>query len=190
MSESALRSAFVQPVFTSPAPLRTSARCSSDAPRPAKTTRRAALQGLCAAALLPFLPVHAEQRALGTALIGLVRVRDGIAELEAGSGGGDVLRIVKLLLRGSDVRGDAADAARWLDDDTAAARVTDGARDAREMLDLAVAYYDPRGRPSVEQLRFAAQALAAAREALDEALKPFGESEVSAAREALSAPAF
>eukprot|EP00171_Calliarthron_tuberculosum_P001709 IDg1709t1 len=88
------------------------------------------------------------------------------------------------------MRSDAAAAARWLDDQGAAARVTDGARDARELLDLAVGYYDPLGKPSIEQVRFAAQALTAAREKLDGALAPFGNDAIDAARVALSAAPF
>lgn len=168
-------------------------RCDSTVARCAmgRRTRRSVLSGVGAALVAAAVggQVKAE-RSLGSALVGIVRVRDGVAELEEGRGSGDVLRVVKLLIRGTDLKADAADAARWLDDEAKAGGVVDSAKEAREMLDLAVGYFDSRGRPSTSQLKFAGQALTAAREALDSALAAFDPVQVKSAREALSAPAF
>ncbi len=146
--------------------------------------------GAAIATLLGPHTVSAREKAAVTALAGIVRVRDGVAELEAGTGGDDVPRAVRLLVRGSDLRNDSETAARSLNDSERSQVVIARAQEAREMLDLATQYYEVRGKKGMapSQARFAAEALGKARVALNDALAVFDENDVREAQELLAGP--
>lgn len=149
--------------------------------------------------LLPLLlPAKAQARKspkepLSVSLQPLVRVRDALSELgesvDAGTNG-DVRRLVRVLLAGSDLPRAARDAGLWLEPDRAS-KVEVATREAFEYLNQIIAYFDPvanRERPKSEMLAFCRQAIAAAAGQLDSALAFFEPSAVVAAREALAGP--
>lgn len=177
-------------VYAPPAPTRATLNPACCA---AKVSRRQILLSATGAAIATLLApraVSAGDKAAVTALAGLVRVRDGLAELEAGTGGGDVARAVRLLVRGSDLRADSEAAARSLRNTERSQVVLSRAQEAREMLDLATQYYDSLGKRGMNpaQTRFAAEALEKARVALNDALDVFDTDDVREAQNLLAGP--
>lgn len=176
--------------FRRPRPCQSAVRMTSTG---TAISRRAALV-LAAAALAlprPAPPVHARPAtAVAERLAGVVRVRDALAELsapeaDAVAGARDLRRTLQTLLRGTDLRADAAAAARRLE-----APVRDNVRahvdSAREYIDLATGYFDAQGSSlSGSQRAFALRALEEALAELDRALEPFGQESVAEARRVL-----
>lgn len=122
-------------------------------------------------------------------------MRDALAELNAPEGAEgaevagvrDLRRTLKTLVRGTDIRADAAAAAKSLE-----APVREDVRahvdSAREFIDLATGYFDVQGSAlSGSQRAFALRALEEAQVELDRALEPFGRDAVAKARGALEA---
>jgi len=121
---------------------------------------------------------------VSTALSGVVRVRDGVSDLIDGDSSVnssiDINRAIKLLVKGTDLKGDGDKLSRALGNE----EITDAIRDAREMMDLATQYYFLQGKKAAtpQQTKVTAEALGKARELLDTVINRFDDDVVKEAR--------
>lgn len=168
------------------------------APRP---SRRCVLQlavlAAAGAATSTLQPTAAEARKkpskpLIASLVVLVRTRDSLGDLktgiEDGSTNRDLVRVMRVLLKGNNISASLREAALWLPVKEAEEAEALG-RDAVEYLDQTLAYYDPTAmndKPLGEYLAFALKAIEAASKKLDGCLAFFPEGEVENARQQLT----
>lgn len=185
-------------------PLVTPPRMSGPPPPPS-SRRQFLLQATAAAvafsaAFLPPTPAAAKRarpdRPLPVALTPLIRVRDACASLQDSIDAGelatvrDVRQVMRLMLRGNDVKGCVKQVALWVDDKAVAAAVEQHGRDAEEYLASVTEFFDPMdlaNRPTVEYLTFVKRALAAASGQLDWVLAHVPEAAVEEATRSLTA---
>lgn len=161
-------------------------------------SRRAALSVAAAVLSIQLFPQKPRARSiprapLSTSLVPIVRVRDALGQLSddvATGTNGDIRRVIRVVLKGSDLVAAARAAGLWLPRHAA----EEGARHAREAyeyLDQVVDYFDAtatRQRPQSEQLRFCLMAIDAAARELDIVLALFDPETVAQARTELSVP--
>lgn len=130
---------------------------------------------------------------LSISLQPIVRVRDALSDLgesvDVGTNG-DLRRVVRVLLVGSDLPRAARNASLWLAPDDAD-KMQVAAREGNEYLNQIIAYFDPvanKDRPKSEMLAFCRRAIDAAAYQLDVALGFFEPGAVAAARDGLRGP--
>lgn len=145
-----------------------------------------------------FLPYPAVARKkpskpLSVSLLPLVRVHDALNDLavdvEAGTNG-DVRRVTKTLLKGSNVPNAAREASLWLPQSQADEVILHG-KEAFEYLNQVIEYFDStatKKRPPAEQLNFCLKAIQSAKQELDIVLDSFDKNEINIARQSLGSP--
>ena len=159
-----------------------------------RTILQTALLSLPSLFLLPY-PTAARRKPskpLTASLLPLVRVHDALSDLatdvETGTNG-DVRRITKTLLKGSNVPNAAKEASLWLPQSQADQVILHG-KEAFEYLNQVIEYFDStatKKRPPAEQLNFCLKAIQSAKEELDIVLDSFDKNDIDSARQSLGA---